>query len=230
VVYRTAGGLAPYASYSTSFEVVTGTDNHGTPFKPLRGKQWEAGVKWMPERSRVSVTAAGYVLKEKNRLTTDPADPTNVLQRGEATIKGAELEVTTALPWLDLLGSYTYTNAKLTASSDPADPYLNKRLSSIPEHAASLWATHAVHAGRLHGLRFGAGVRYQGTTWDGQDLLATPSNTLVDAVLSFELGHWRYALNATNLFDKIYFGTCLDRGDCWYGSRRSVAVRAMYRY
>ena len=49
-----------------------------------------------------------------------------------------------------------------------------------------------------------------------------PSNTLVDALFSIDRGRWRYALNASNLFDKIYFATCLDRGDCWYGSRRKL--------
>ena len=69
-----------------------------------------------------------------------------------------------------------------------------------------------------------------GETWDGLDALATPSNTLVDAMFSLDYGPWRYALNATNLFDETYLATCLDRGDCWFGSRRNVSLKAAYRF
>jgi iron complex outermembrane receptor protein len=33
-----------------------------------------------------------------------------------------------------------------------------------------------------------------------------------------------------NLTDKIYFATCLGRGDCWYGARRTVIASARYRF
>jgi iron complex outermembrane receptor protein len=73
-------------------------------------------------------------------------------------------------------------------------------------------------------------VRYVGRTWDGLDQLATPSNTLVDAMFAWDFGRWRYALNATNLFDETYLATWLDRGDCWFGSRRNVSLKASYRF
>lgn len=229
-VYLAEGGWAPYVSYSTSFEVFTGADYYGVPFKPKRGEQWEGGVKWSPADERIAVTAAAYTLNEKNRPTTDPENPLNQVQRGEVTVNGAELEATARLRAWDLLANYTYTDAKVTASSDPEDPYLNKRLHSIPEHAASLWAVHRFGLGPVRGLSAGMGVRYVGRIWDGTDVLAVPSTTLVDALFSFDYGPWRYAVNASNLFDKSYIATCIDRGDCWYGNRRKIAVTAAYRY
>jgi iron complex outermembrane receptor protein len=230
MVYLAGGGLAPYASYSTSFQLLTGTERLGQPFEPLRGRQWEAGVKWMPSGGRYMATAAGYLLKERNRLSPDPADPLFQVQRGEVTVKGVELDVTAALGELELVGNYTYADARNSASSDPADPYLDKRLASIPEHSASLWATQGFDAFGAEGFRAGAGVRYVGKTWDGRDQLATPSNTLLDAMFAWDFGRWRYALNATNLFDETYLATCLDRGDCWFGSRRNVSLKATYRF
>jgi iron complex outermembrane recepter protein len=229
-VYLAGGGFAPYASYSTSFQLYGGTDRLGQPFKPIRGRQWESGVKWMPAGGRYAVTAAGYVLKERNRPTPDPVDPLFEVQKGEVTVKGVELDVVTAIGGLELNGTYTYADARTTASSDPADPYLDKRLASIPEHSGSLWATQGFGAFGLGGFRAGAGVRYVGETWDGLDLLATPSNTLVDAMFSLDFGRWHYALNASNLFDETYFATCLDRGDCWFGNRRNVTLKATYRF
>ena len=35
-----------------------------------------------------------------------------------------------------------------------------------------------------------------------------PSFTLLDAMVSYTTGPWRFALNATNLADKTYIGSC----------------------
>ena len=57
-----------------------------------------------------------------------------------------------------------------------------------------------------------------------------PSQTLVDAMVSWESAKLRLALNVNNLSDKTYFSTCLSRGDCWYGARRNVVASATYRF
>jgi len=57
-----------------------------------------------------------------------------------------------------------------------------------------------------------------------------PALTLFDAMFGYDHGPWRYTLNVQNLTDKIYFATCLGRGDCWYGARRTVIASARYRF
>ena len=52
-----------------------GANAYGTPFKPQRGEQWEAGVKWQPPGQGINAFAAVYQLREKNRKTTDPTQP-----------------------------------------------------------------------------------------------------------------------------------------------------------
>jgi len=229
VVFLASGGWAPYVSYADSFEAVTGADIFGAPYKPKRGQQVEGGVRWSPTATPVIASAAVYDLTEKNRLTTDPDNPLNQIQRGEVSVQGVELEATATLRAWDLVANYTYTDAKVTASSDPEDPYLGRRLHSIPEHSAALWAVHKFSLPGVSGLRAGLGVRYVGETWDGTDTLAVPSATLVDALFSFDHGPVRFALNASNLFDKVYIATCIDRGDCWYGSRRKVIGTISFR-
>ena len=183
-VYLLDGGFAPYVSQSRSFELITGTDAFGAAFKPKRGEQVEAGLKWSP-RDSVIVSAAGYHLIENNRLTADPENPNNQVQRGEVTVDGVELEASATLAAWDFVSAYTWSDATVSASSDPLDPYQGKRLTSIPDHAASLWA---VRKFALQGtaVRTGAGVRFVGRTWDGQDQHSVPSNTLVDALFSID--------------------------------------------
>jgi iron complex outermembrane receptor protein len=83
--------------------------------------------------------------------------------------------------------------------------------------------------GDVDGLSVGAGVRWLGSFRDGA-APHTPSVTLVDAMLAYETPSWRYALNVNNLFDKTYVSTCLSRGDCWYGSQRTIVASATYRF
>lgn len=224
LVYLADGGWSPYVSYSESFEPLAGTDFFGNAFKPKRGKQAEAGVKWSPDDGRITASAAVYQLKEKNRLSTDPdpEHPNSSVQRGEITVKGLELEVAANLPALDLIASYTYMDAYETN--------VGMQLSGIPEHSAAVWALHKFDSYGLQGLKAGAGVRYVGETSDGIDVTITPSTTLLDLMLSYETGPWRLALNVANATDKTYIATCLDRGDCWFGTKRKAIATIGYRW
>ena len=222
LVYLTDSGWSPYASYSESFEPISDTDAPGNFFSPRRGKQLEAGVKWAPADQRVTASAAVYTLEETGRLAPHPTDPNLQVQLGEVTVKGLELEANAGFSAWDVLASYTYTDARNEATQ--------ARLHSIPEHSAALWALHKFGRYGLPGLRVGLGVRYVGETWDGSDTLAVPSNTLFDALVAYEHGAWRYALNMSNLTDKTYIATCLERGDCWFGTKRKAVLSAAYRW
>lgn len=232
VVFLADGGWSPYANYSESFEPVAGTDAAGIAFKPKRGKQLEAGVKWASADQRIGGAAALFQLKEKNRLATDP-DPANVgfsVQRGEVTVKGLELEMTANLPAWELVASYAYTDARITSTTADDLRYLGAQLNSIPEHAASVWAVHKFGAWGLPGLKAGLGVRYVGKTWDGRDTVSVPSYTLVDALVAWDLDAWRFAFNVGNLANKTYLATCLERGDCWFGTKRKAVATVAYRW
>lgn len=237
-VYLAPGGLSPYVNYSESFEPVPpATDRTPPPdndllvqyFKPKRGNQLEAGVKWAPENQRFSMASAVYQLKEKNRVTEGDT-PTTQRQIGEVTVNGFEIEGAANLPAWDLTAQYTYMDA--TETSDAADraAHRGQQLASIPKHSASAWAVHKLDAYGLPGLRLGAGARYIGTTSDGTGHLQIPSVTLVDVLIGYDRGPWRVALNVTNLADKDYIATCLDRGDCWFGAQRRGVLSVAYRW
>lgn len=230
LVYLADGGLSPYVSYSESFEPVGGFDANGNGYVPKRGKQVEAGLKWQPANQNFGATAAVYKLKEKNRLTTDPQNINFQIQKGEVTVQGLELEANGSIGYWDTIASYTWTDAKTTASSDPTDPTLNKRVANVPENMAKAWATYRFAAFGLPQLRVGGGVRFTGVTWDGTDTLKIPSYTLADAMAAYSTGDWRYALNISNLFDRTYIASCGTRGDCWYGTRRKAMLTAAYNW
>jgi iron complex outermembrane receptor protein len=235
-VYLAPGGVSPYVNYSESFEPVapaTYEQASGTTalqvFKPKRGKQFEAGVKWAPENERFSISSAIYQLKETNRVTAGmPNGPQQ--QLGEVTVKGFEIEGSANLPAWDLTAQYTYMDATETSDASDRAAYRGKQLASIPKHSASAWAMHKLDSWGLSGFRAGAGVRYIGSTADELGDNAVPSVTLYDLMVGYDRGPWRLALNVTNLTDKAYIATCLSRGDCWFGAQRRAVLSAAYRW
>jgi iron complex outermembrane receptor protein len=233
-------GFAPYASYAQSFEPTSGLDQNGNAFKPTRGVQYEAGVKYDIPGGKGFLTLAVYDLKQKNILTADPAcagDPLcdNEVQIGELRNRGVELEGTLRpVTGLYLTRSVTRMDAKITR-----DEYGNQgnRVFQVPKWIASLYADYTLQSGALAGLGLGAGVRHTGGLFgDNENRLAVPGYTLVDASLRYEFGDerggqrpWRLALNAANLLDKTYLISCSAWG-CGFGSTRNVTVNLSYRW
>ncbi len=84
-------GLAPYASYTTSFQPVVGIDLSGNVFKPTTGEGKEIGVKFKPFGMNLLLTAAVFEIVQQNVLTADPANVFFSVQTGEA--QGARLRV-----------------------------------------------------------------------------------------------------------------------------------------
>jgi iron complex outermembrane receptor protein len=228
LTYQMDGGWAPYVGYSESFQPLGGADFYGTPFKPQRGEQWEAGVKWQPPGQGISAFAAVYQLREKNRKTTDPTNPLNSLQIGEVKVKGFEAEVQASLArqWDFTLG-YAFTDAKISRSNggDQGTP-----VASVPKHTASAWLSHRFASQGRGGWTVGAGVRYTGSQWSGTNAISTPAATLADAMVAYDAGDWRVAFNVVNLADKVHITQCLARGDCFYGQARTYTLTSTYRF
>lgn len=217
VMYLADNGLAPYLSYSESFTPVSGTNALGARFKPLQGKQVEAGVKFEPAARDYSVTAAVYRLREVNRVVDDPVLPGNQVQAGSTETQGFEVE------WLGRI------NPRLEISAHYNHLALDSALIAQPRHQAAVWARQRLQIAGIEGFSVAFGVRHAGSFRDGAAPV-TPGVTLADATLAWDGGPWRFALSAMNLADKEYVSTCMGRGDCFYGARRTLLLSAHHRF
>ena len=222
-------GLAPYLSYATSFVPVAGRDRFLNPFVPSTGEQIEGGIKYERGRPgdpvRIFASAAAFRIVQQNipTLDTSPgAGPFDQIQLGEARVSGFELEgVARIRDMLTINGSYTYLDAEVTESSVPAE--IGLRLVTTPRHKASLFVDYTIQRGALAGLGAGLGVRYLSSSFgDNANVYRMPGNTLVDAIIHYDLPEWRFAINGTNIFDDIYVGRCAGPANCIYGQRREV--------
>ena len=239
-VYLFDNGLAPFASYTESFQPVSGTDFSGVAFRPTTGRQYEAGVKYQPPGTSALFTASAFHLTQRNVLTsdTDPAhlaiDPFAQVQTGEVRSRGFELEGRLSLGRLNLTAAYAFVDAEVKRSNDGL---AGKAPVYQPRHNASIWADYRF-ARELEGLRLGAGVRYFGRTYGAPDnSFRVPAFVVVDALVSYDLGSltpslagFDLALNARNLLDETYVTGCQNINTCYYGNRRTVMATLRYSW
>lgn len=234
LMYELPFGMTPYVSYAQSFDPQFGTAPYGNDrcldsstglCKPVYGMQYEVGFKYRASNN-LAINGALFDITQKNRKTWDSASNLGYTQVGRARIRGAELEVlATVADSVDLIGAYTYLDAKVVEGANAG-----KHIETVPEHMASLWAKYRFSAFGVTGFSVGGGVRYIGSVWDGTDTIQTPGYTLVDAMVSWEDKNWRFQVNGTNLTDKVYYTACLARGDCFFGSRRTILAQLTYKF
>jgi iron complex outermembrane recepter protein len=212
LLWAAPSGWSPYLSYSESFTPMPGTDFYDQRYRPLLGKQIEAGLKFAPAEGAFTWSVAVFDLREENRLVDDPANPLNQLQAGETTTSGAELEVSSRFAGFDLSAHYNYLDNDAT-------------LDAVPMHQAAAWLERGFSLGRLGRISAGLGLRW----FDSFREAPAPTVTalaLVDGMLAWSLDRWHVTLNMTNLSDERYVSTCLARGDCFFGARRNLALTA----
>lgn len=195
--YLFDNGISPYFSYSESFEPVSGSSSSGKPFDPSRGKQYEAGVKYVPKDMPVVVTAAVYQLTKDKNLTADPANQAFSIQTGEIRSRGLELEAKAAVNAnINLTAAYSYTDAEYTHDT----VFNGKRPAEVPRNMASLWADYTFHETALSGLTIGAGARYIGSTVSyykndtstgkKNDSFSVAGYALMDATVKYDLARF----------------------------------------
>ncbi|GEK09638.1 TonB-dependent siderophore receptor [Pseudoalteromonas peptidolytica] len=249
VLYQFENGLAPYASYSESFKAVFGQKAQGGAYKPLEGEQVELGLKYQPAGTEHLITASIFEIKDKNQVRK--VSPEFEVQDGEIEVKGFELEAQLEWQYLDVYAAYSYsdteqditplTSMELFAAQDLRTLITDDApLSATPKHLASVWATYRAD-NLLPGLKFGAGVRHVGETYDGSrtivlngqtlhEQLVTDNFNLIDMMIGYDIDQYQFSLQIDNVSDKTVITSCLYRGDCFYGQRRTVSANVKYKF
>jgi len=91
--YVADNGLAPYISYSESFQPLAGEDSEGKLFVPETGQQYEIGLKYQPVGWNSFMTISPFNLTRQNVARYGGVGrPDDVFQTGEIRSRGIELE------------------------------------------------------------------------------------------------------------------------------------------
>ncbi|MDS7870353.1 ferrioxamine B receptor FoxA [Klebsiella pasteurii] len=233
LLYLFDNGFAPYISYSTAFTPTSFADENGNVLDPMKGKQWEAGLKYEPEGMNSQFSASVFRINQTNIATKEePTDPYRSI--GEIESKGVELEAISQLTdSFRLQAAYTYTDIRYKKSSPEEQ---GKRAVYAPRNQASAWLSYDVKSGPLDGLTLGSGMRYvNGITSDRLNTHTLPSYTLVDMAIGYDLSKvgikgLSAQLNVNNLTDKSYIAACNSLSYCYFGAERSIVGSVSWKF
>ena len=225
VVIKPTVPLSVYGSYSVSHLPSSGDQFSSLTIvtqqlEPERFKNLELGAKWDVLRS-LSLTAAVYRLDRTNTRSTDPNDPTRVVQTGSQRTNGFEFAANGQLtPLWRLAGGYAYQDASVTRAT------VNARVGAtpgqVPRHTLSLWNNYQFHKR----LAAAIGIVHRTDMFAAVDNTVTlPGYTEADAALFVTLRRGvRLQANVENLFDVRYFINADSNTNISPGSPRALRV------
>jgi iron complex outermembrane receptor protein len=169
--------------------------------------QYEVGAKARFYDGKLHATVAAYQLK-KNNLTISSSSSLAFLA-GKQKSRGLELELMAepVRQWQTFV-AYAFTEPKLTEFFDQIDGALTVRIDRsgnvpafAPKHILNVW-TNKTFGNRL-GL--GIGGRYLSEQFiDEDNAYKIDGFFTLDAMLYYQIGNWRWSLNAKNLTDTEY--------------------------
>ena len=245
-LYTLPFGLAPYASYSTSFEQQGGTvlrpDGTLGIADPSLGKQLEAGAKFTIPGTQILLSGAWFRIDQTNVLTSTPTFSLST-QTGKVRSQGVEFEGSAPLPY-GFNARVAFSRQRVKVTQDANDPTrVGRGLETVGRGGASLGLDWAAPEGALAGLTIGGAVRhvdqvYAGVTPGETQGRNSPSYTVYDALVRYDLEKLApslrglsLAVNGANIFDKKYLTSCFANYNwCWYGNRRTVQATIGYRF
>ncbi|MES3107480.1 TonB-dependent siderophore receptor [Sphingomonas aurantiaca] len=245
-LYTLPFGLAPYASYSTSFEQQGGTvlrpDGTLGIADPSLGKQLEAGAKFTIPGTQILLSGAWFRIDQTNVLTSTPTFSLST-QTGKVRSQGVEFEGSAPLPYgFNARVAFSRQRVKVTQDAN-APQRVGRGLETVGRGGASLGLDWAAPEGALAGLTIGGAVRhvdqvYAGVTPGETQGRSSPSYTVYDALVRYDLEKLApslrglsLAVNGANIFDKKYLTSCFANYNwCWYGNRRTVQATIGYRF
>jgi len=238
-LYLLPFGLAPYASYSTSFEPQNARLRDGSLAQPSLGKQIEAGAKFQPTGTAILVTAAWFRIEQTNVVVNYPDFTAD--QVGKVRSQGVEVEASAPLPY-GFNAKLAYSRQRVKKVEDVVAANIGLPLATVGRGGISANLEWAPTEGPASGFAIGGAVRHVDKTYADfySDRVArySPAYTVFDALLRYDLGKLSPRLanvdlgvNATNLFDKKYLTSCFaNYAWCWYGNRRTVQATIGYRW
>jgi catecholate siderophore receptor len=231
IVYKPITTLSLYGSYGVSYLPSSGDQFSSLTtiteqVEPEEFDNYEIGAKWEASSS-LFITAAAYRLNRTHTRSTDPNDPTRIVQTGSQRTNGYEIGINGQItPAWSIAGGYAYQDAFVTSATTAARA--GAKVAQVPHNTVSLWNNYRFHP------RFGAavGVIYRSEMFATiDDTVTLPGYTRVDAAAYFSLTDTlRLQLNIENLLDKEYWANADSNTNLSPGSPRAARLGLTARF
>ena len=225
VVLKPAAAASIYGSYSLSYLPSSGDQFASLTavtqqMKPEQFANYEVGAKW-DATAELSLTTAVYRLDRTNTRSTDPADPTRIVQTGSQRTNGFEAGIsgTVTRAW-KVAGGYSHQDAFVTSATAAARA--GAEVAQVPHHTFSLWNNYQLlsRVGAALGI-----IRHSSMFAAIDDTVTLPGYTRADAALFVSLSdRTRLQVNVENVFDRTYYANADSNTNVSPGSPRAVRV------
>jgi catecholate siderophore receptor len=231
VIVEPTESLSLYGSASVSFLPGSGDQFSSLTsvteqLQPERIRNYEVGVKW-DRSTTLSVSGAVYRLDRTNTRSTDPNDPTRIVQTGSQRTDGYELGVNGRItPSWSIAGGYAHQSAVVTSATAAARE--GARVAQVPSRMLSLW--NNVDITPAVGAALGIVAR-------SAMFAAIDDTVTLPGYAEFEAaGYYRFAngvrlqVNVDNLFDRRYYLNADSNTNISPGSPRSVRLAILTKF
>jgi catecholate siderophore receptor len=231
VVYKPIEPVSIYGSYTMSYLPSSGDQFSSLTVvtqqvKPEQFNNYELGAKW-DVRDTLSFSAAVYRLDRTNTRSTDPNEPTRIVQTGSQRTNGVEFGVTGNItPRWQMAGGYGYQDAFVTSATAAA--VLGATVGQVPRHMLSLWNRYQI----VPRVGAGLGLMYRSDMFAAiDDAVTLPSYVRADAAVFVPLaGQLRLQLNVENLLNAKYYANADSNTNISPGFPRAVRVALVARF
>ncbi|OWT73639.1 MULTISPECIES: TonB-dependent receptor [unclassified Achromobacter] len=242
VVYDLNDTFSLYGSYSQIFQPQQAYDSGGNLLDPIRGDDYEAGIKGEFFGGRLNTSLSLFQITNKGKAMDDASSPNPCLPNyptgyckvdgGKTRSRGWELEASGELtPDWQIMAGYTNTLTKYLKDSSASNEGLPIR-SLDPRHLVRIFTTYRL-PGALHGLTVGAGVQAQSSIYaTGGGVTAKQGGyAIYNAMAAYDINkNVRLQLNVNNIFDKVYYKKVDATGiSNYYGDPRNAMLTLSWR-
>jgi outer-membrane receptor for ferric coprogen and ferric-rhodotorulic acid len=217
-----------YASYTGIYRPQVERGPDGKPLAPLKGKNYEAGVKSEWLNKTLNTTFALFRTEQENQAQSIPTTgPVAIYEGIQATSKGYEFDVSGEVTdHLTINAGYTRLMSVKGDQDQNVNPF-------IPRHL--LHVTTVYQIPQIQQLKVGASLNWQsdthvdiGTVRYDQDSYAT-----LNLMANYQIDeHWSTALNLYNVTDEKYLSSMryASAGQAFYAPPFSGLATLTWKY
>jgi len=231
--YELTQSWALYANYTDIFTPQSRVDKNGNYLSPIKGKNYELGIKASVLDERLDISLSGFKIYQDNvgEYTGDTIAETlqAIYKPIDGTLtQGYELEINGKLTdnWNAYFG---YTHSK---GEKPDNTVLN---TTNPKDQFKLFTSYQL-SGALDNLKVGGGYRWQSNSYDevnnpvyGAVEVNQPSYGIASLMANYQMNEQlSVSLNIDNLFDKHYYSQIGFYNQYRYGKPRSFSLQLKY--
>ena len=247
LIYDLDAHHSVYVSYSDIFNPQNSKDISGSVLTPIKGKNYEIGIKGEYFDGALNASAAVFRIDQENRATlADNQFGCPQLQcydaSGMVRSQGIDLEVQGAItPQWQVGAGLTYARVRVEKDAENPDKVHKPFESETPERLFKL-STSYQFRGQLEKLRVGGSVYWQSRMYDDIPLangstyrLEQGAYAITDLMAGYALSeHVDLQLNANNIFDRRYY-SAIGSSPVWgstdtYGNPRNLMLTAKYSF